>query len=145
MREKFLIGLAAFIGVAGAAVTALPFFGWYRRRKAAAALFARFREALPDIVGFRYRREKMPFRDGFLDSYSGQVGDLAFRLETEIVPFSRERAFRLRLEARHEDGSVLKTLASFVDPESRDPLAAAVALLRRRNAKREGYHLQEAS
>ncbi len=145
MREKFLIGIAAFIGVAGVAVTALPFFGWYRRRKAAAALFGRFQEALPDIIGFRYRRDKMPFRDGFLDSYSGQVGDLAFRLETEIVPFSRERPFRLRLEAWQEGERIVKTLSSFADPGSRDPLALAVAILRRRNAKRDGTYLQEAS
>lgn len=147
MRDVALIGFAVFIGAAGFAISVLlPLIAWYRRRKAALALLPEFLAAIPEIIGFRYRRTKMLFGDGFLDDYSGEIGNLAFGLSVEIVPFRKEHTYRLRLErcvAGHDP--LVRETSSSADPAGPDPLARAAAGLRRVRERREGYVLFEAS
>lgn len=144
MREAAR-GIAVFIGLVGAAITVLPFAMWLRRRKAAAALYAEFREAVPRVIGFRYRRQKMIFGDGFLDAYDGQIGEISYRLEVEIIPHRRLRGYRLRLEKRVGGEALVYETSACADPAGPDPLARAAAALRRVRAKREGYCISEAS
>ena len=87
----------------------------------------------------------MIFGNGFLDSYTGQVGEVAFRLEADIIPFQKLRSFRLRLDARFEGEQITHQMSSIAEPDGDDPLAVAAATLRRRHAKREGYCLLKAS
>ena len=144
MRE-FAIAAAVFIGLAGAVVTALPILVWVRRRKAAAAMEREFLAAAPAVIGFRYRRAKKPFGEGFADSYEGQVGDISFRLMVDIVPFRNAHGFRLRLEKRAGGEPLVRETSSSADPTGPDPLARAAASLRLVRAKREGHHATEAA
>ncbi|HTK60281.1 MAG TPA: hypothetical protein VL283_03705 [Candidatus Baltobacteraceae bacterium] len=145
MRDVLPIGIAIFIGTAGAAICALQISVWLRRSKAAATLWREFQDAVPAIIGFRYGRSKPIFGEGFHDSYAGEIGGISFRLEVELVPFRAAHAYRLRLEKRVDGGSIVYRRSSSADPAGPDPLARAAAALRRVHAKREGYHLSEAS
>ena len=144
MREGALIGFAVILGIAGAAIMALPLLVWMRRRKAAAAMEREFLEAVPAVIGFRYRREKKPFGEGFADAYEGQVGDISFRLDVDIVPFRKAHVFRLRLEKRVGGEPLVRVTSSSADPTGTDPLARAAASFRHVRAKREGYLTTEA-
>jgi|GEM_PF-3715391 len=143
MRE-FAIAAAVLIGIAGALITALPLVAWIRRRKAAAAMEREFLEAASSVIGFRYRRAKKPFGEGFADSYEGQVGDVSFRLDVDIVPFRKAHGFRLRLEKRVGGEPLVRETSSSADPSGPDPLARTAASFRLVRAKREGYHVPEA-
>jgi len=146
MRETLLIGIAVLIGAAGAAISiVLPAVVWYRRRKMAAGLYGEFLEATPDIIGFRYRRMKRPFGEGFLDAYSGEVGSIAFRLDVEIVPFRKLNAYRLRLEKPVDGELLVHERSSQAEPTDPDPLAIIAKTLCKAHAEREKYLIVEAN
>jgi hypothetical protein len=138
MREILLYGFAVLLAVAGFGISVvLPISVWHRRRKKALGLYDEFMEASVDVIGFRYRRTKMPFGDGFADEYAGEVGSLSFRLGVEIVPHRKRHGYRLRLEKRVGGEPIVHVRASQAGPSDPDPLAIVAKTLRRLHAKRE--------
>lgn len=96
MREKLLVAFAALVGSVGAFVTALPFFGWLRKKRRRRDLLRSFRHAVAhDQLRAKFRREKEAFGDGFLDGFVGSAGLLRFRLTRRFRPFQSVDEFRL--------------------------------------------------
>lgn len=141
------IGIAVF-GIAGAFISALPVIARFRRRRQSAQFPEEF---LRDVVAgdkpisLRYRRTKLPFREGFADVYEGIMGRFVFRLDTQVIPFRSTRLFRLRLATTLDQEPISREWSADVETNGYDPLAHIAQALRCVHAKREGYHILEAS
>jgi len=98
MRESFLYGFVAFIGVIGAVVTAWPVARWIRWQRDKRLLLRCFLAAAGDgQLRAVFRRRKDVFGDGFSDTFTGTAGTLRFSLTRRFAPFQAIDPYYLRL------------------------------------------------